>query len=126
MKKIIKTNEAPAAVGPYSQAVEAGGLLFISGQIPIVPATGKLMDGDIRQQTDQVMKNIGAILHEAGLDYSDLVKCTCLLADMADFKAMNEIYGGYFSEDPPARAAYQVVNLPLGSQIEIEAIALKS
>jgi len=126
MKKIIKTNEAPAAVGPYSQAVEAGGLLFISGQIPIVPATGKLMDGDIRQQTDQVMKNIGAILHEAGLDYSDLVKCTCLLADMADFKAMNEVYGGYFNEDPPARAAYQVVNLPLGSQIEIEAIALKS
>ncbi|MDD2569888.1 MAG: RidA family protein [Bacteroidales bacterium] len=125
MKKIIKTNEAPAAVGPYSQAVEAGGLLFISGQIPIVPATGKLMDGDIRQQTDQVMKNIGAILHEAGLDYSDLVKCTCLLADMADFKAMNEVYGGYFNEDPPARAAYQVVNLPLGSQIEIEAIALK-
>ena len=125
MKKIISTTAAPAAVGPYSQAVEAGGLLFISGQIPIVPATGKLMDGDIRQQTDQVMKNIGAILHEAGLDYSDLVKCTCLLADMADFKAMNEVYGGYFNEDPPARAAYQVVNLPLGSQIEIEAIALK-
>jgi 2-iminobutanoate/2-iminopropanoate deaminase len=125
MKKIIKTNEAPAAVGPYSQAVEAGNFIFISGQIPIVPGTGKLLEGDIRQQTELVMNNIGAILRAAGLDYVHLVKCTCLLADIADFKAMNEVYAGFFASDPPARAAFQAANLPLGARVEIEAIAMK-
>jgi 2-iminobutanoate/2-iminopropanoate deaminase len=125
MKKIISTPHAPAAIGPYSQAVETGGFLFVSGQIPIVPETGKLLEGDIKVQTLQVMKNLGAILEAAGLDYCNVVKCTCYLADIADFKEMNEVYGSYFSSEPPARAAIQVAKLPLGAKIEIDAIARK-
>jgi len=125
MKNIIRTPNAPAAVGPYSQAVMTENLLFVSGQIPIDPATGTLVEADIRVQTDQVLKNIGAILKEAGLTYSHVVKCTCLLADMNDFKAMNEVYATYFTENQPARAAFGVVKLPLGAMIEIEAIAMK-
>jgi 2-iminobutanoate/2-iminopropanoate deaminase len=124
MKKVIATPHAPKAIGPYSQAIEANGFLFISGQIPIIPATGEIAEG-ITAQTDQVMKNIGAILHEAGYDYSNVVKCTCLLSDMDNFKAMNEVYGAYFTENPPARAAYGVVKLPLGVLIEVECIAAK-
>ena len=125
MKKIVKTLNAPAAVGPYSQGVEAGGTLYIAGQIPVDPATGKIVEGGIKEQTLQVMKNIGAILQEAGYTYSDVVKSTCLLTDMADFAAMNEVYGSFYTEDQPARAAFGVVGLPLGAMIEIETIAVK-
>jgi 2-iminobutanoate/2-iminopropanoate deaminase len=125
MKKIIHTNDAPKAVGPYSQAVEVNGMLFISGQIPIDPATGKIIDGGIKEQTEQVLKNIGAILKAAGYGYADVVKSTCLLNDMDNFAAMNEVYARYYAENPPARAAYGVVRLPLGALVEIETIAAK-
>jgi 2-iminobutanoate/2-iminopropanoate deaminase len=124
-KRIITSSQAPAAIGPYSQAVEVNGTLYISGQIPIDPSTGKLVDGGIKEQARQVLKNIGAILNEAGYDYNDVVKSTCLLANMDDFKEMNEIYAQYYKENPPARAAYGVVRLPLGTLIEIETIAVK-
>jgi 2-iminobutanoate/2-iminopropanoate deaminase len=125
MKRIISTPNAPKAVGPYSQAVEAGNMLFVSGQIPIDPATGAIVEGGITEQTQQVLKNIGAILAEAGYDYSNVVKCTCLLDDMNNFKAMNEVYASYFTNQPPARAAFGVVKLPLGVMVEIEAIAVR-
>jgi 2-iminobutanoate/2-iminopropanoate deaminase len=125
MKKVIKTNKAPAAIGPYSQAIEANGMLFISGQIPIDPSTGKIVEGGIKEQTQQVLKNIGAILEAAGCTYSSVVKSTCLLANMDDFKEMNEVYSQYYKENPPARASYGVVKLPLGVLIEIETIAVK-
>jgi len=125
MKKVISTAQAPAAIGPYSQAIEANGTLYISGQIPIDPATGKLVEGDIQAQAHQVLKNIGAILNATGYSYADVVKSTCLLANMDDFKAMNEVYSQYYTENPPARAAYQVVKLPLGALIEIETLAVK-
>jgi 2-iminobutanoate/2-iminopropanoate deaminase len=125
MKKIIHTSAAPQAVGPYSQAVESNGILFISGQIPIDPAIGRIVDGGIKEQTEQVMKNIGKILEAAGYNYSDVVKSTCLLNDMDNFGAMNEVYARYYPENPPARAAYGVVRLPLGALVEIETIAIK-
>jgi 2-iminobutanoate/2-iminopropanoate deaminase len=125
MKKIINTPDAPKAVGPYSQAVEANGMLFISGQIPIDPAIGKIVEGGIKEQTEQVMKNIGVILQTAGYTYADVVKSTCLLNDMDNFASMNEVYARYYPENPPARAAYGVVRLPLGALIEIETIAMK-
>ncbi len=125
MKRIISTVDAPKAIGPYSQGVEANGMLFVSGQIPIDPATGKFVEGGIREQTLQVMKNIGAILKAAGYDYSDVVKSTCLLSDMDNFAAMNEVYGSFYTENPPARAAYSVVKLPMGALVEIETIAAK-
>lgn len=125
MKKIILTDKAPQAVGPYSQAVEANGMLFISGQVPMNPETGKVVDGGIKEQTTQVMKNIGEILNSAGYGYNDVVKTTCLLQDMGNFAAMNEVYGTYFPEDKPARAAFAVKNLPLDVLIEIEAVAAK-
>ena len=124
MKKIIHTENAPKAVGPYSQAVEVNGMLFISGQIPINPVTGTVPEG-IEAQTEQVMKNIGAILNEAGYTYQDVVKSTCLLSDIANFKAMNEVYAKYYTEYPPARAAFAVKDLPLGALVEIETIAAK-
>lgn len=125
MKKIIATDKAPKAIGPYSQANEANGFLFISGQVPIDPATGKLVEGGIREQTEQVLRNIGSILEAAGLSYEDVVKCTCLLSDMDNFAAMNEVYARYFIKNQPARAAYGVVKLPLGALIEIECIAAR-
>lgn len=125
MKKIISTDKAPKAIGPYSQAVEANGTLYISGQVPIDPAIGKLVEGGIKEQTEQVMKNIGAILNAAGLNYSNVVKSTCLLSDMDNFAAMNEVYSRYYTSEMPARAAYGVVKLPLGALIEIETIAVK-
>lgn len=125
MKKIIYTKQAPNAVGPYSQAIEKNGMLFISGQVPIDPATGSVVEGDIQEQTEQVMKNIGAILEEAGYTFDDVVKSTCLLSDMDNFKAMNEVYAKYYPQNPPARAAYGVVKLPLGVLVEIETIAMK-
>ena len=125
MNKVIHTNNAPAAVGPYSQAIEANGMLFISGQIPLNSETGKLVEGGIVEQTEQVMKNIEAILTEAGYKFSDVIKSTCLLSDMANFGAMNEIYGKYYPTNPPARAAFAVKELPLGVMVEIETIAVK-
>jgi 2-iminobutanoate/2-iminopropanoate deaminase len=125
MKKIINTSKAPAAIGPYSQAVEINGTLYVSGQIPINPETGKLVDGDITVQTERVLMNISAILESAGYSFSDVVKSTCLLSDMTNFKAMNEMYGKYYIADQPARAAFAVRDLPLGALIEIETIAVK-
>lgn len=125
MKKVVHTESAPKAVGPYSQAIEAKGTLYISGQIPIDPETGKFVEGGIKEQTEQVMKNIGAILKAAGYEYSDVVKSTCLLSDMDNFMPMNEVYGRYYTENPPARAAFGVVKLPLGALVEIETIAVK-
>ncbi len=125
MKQIIHTNKAPKAVGPYSQAVKAGNTLYISGQVPINPETGKIIEGGIKEQTRQVMKNISAILEEAGYSFEDVVKSTCLLSDMSNFAAMNEVYAEYYPENQPARAAFAVKELPLGVMIEIETIALK-
>lgn len=125
MKKIISTCNAPGAIGPYSQAVEVNGTLYISGQVPVDPATGKVVEGGINEQTEQVMKNIAAILKEAGYDFSDVVKSTCLLSDMTNFKAMNDVYGSYYKENPPARAAFAVRELPLSVLVEIETVAVK-
>jgi len=125
MKNIIHTQNAPAAIGPYSQAVEANGMLFISGQVAINYETGKVVTGGITEQTEQVMKNIGAILKEAGYDFPDVIKSTCLLSDMGNFAAMNAVYGKYYPENPPARAAFAVKELPLGVLVEIETIAVK-
>lgn len=125
MKRIISTRKAPDAIGPYSQAVEVNSTLYISGQVPINPETGKMAEGGITEQTIQVMKNIGAILEAAGYSYNDVAKSTCLLSDMANFKAMNEVYAVYYPENPPARAAFAVKDLPLGAMIEIETVAVK-
>ena len=122
MKKIIATDQAPAAVGPYSQAVLVNGLLFVSGQIPVNPADGSVAES-IVAQSHQALKNVGAILAEAGLGYEDVVKTTVLLADIADFKAMNAVYAEYFTQDKPARACFQVAALPLGVKVEIAVIA---
>ena len=124
MKKVIHTDKAPAAIGPYSQAIEANGMLFISGQIPVDPATGIVPEG-ITAQTEQVMKNISAILTEAGYTFDNVVKTTCLLSDIANFGAMNEVYAKYFTSNPPARAAFAVRDLPKGVMVEIESIAVK-
>ena len=125
MKRIISTTSAPGAIGPYSQAVEANGTLYISGQVAIDPATGKLVEGGITEQTTQVLRNIKAILLAAGYTLNDVVKSTCLLSDMTDFKAMNEVYAQFYTSDQPARAAFAVKGLPLGALIEIETIAVK-
>ena len=122
--KIIQTNNAPAAVGPYSQAVEVNGTLYISGQIPVVPADGSVPER-IEDQTRQSLKNIGAILAEAGMDYGNVVKTTVLLDDIANFKAMNDVYAEFFTGDKPARACYQVAALPMGVKVEIEAVAVR-
>ena len=124
MKRIIHTTHAPKAVGPYSQATEQNGMLFISGQVPVNPANGEIPE-TITEQTTQVLENIKAIIEEAGYTMKNIVKCTCLLDDMDNFKAMNEVYASYFPTEPPARAAFGVVKLPLGVKIEIEAIAMK-
>ncbi|HOZ30747.1 MAG TPA: RidA family protein [Bacteroidales bacterium] len=124
MKKIINSEKAPKAIGPYSQAVEVNGIIFISGQIPVNPQNGTIPEG-IVAQTEQVMHNIKAILEEAGLGFENVVKSTCLLSDMSNFKAMNEIYGKYYSVNPPARAAFAVKDLPLGALVEIESIAVR-
>jgi 2-iminobutanoate/2-iminopropanoate deaminase len=123
MKKIINSPLAPKAVGPYSQAVLSGNTLYVSGQIPIDASIGKVVEGGIVEQTHQVLKNIGHILDEAGLTYSNVLKCTVLLDNMDNFVAMNEVYAQYFPENPPARAAFGVVRLPLGVMVEIECIA---
>jgi 2-iminobutanoate/2-iminopropanoate deaminase len=125
MNKVINTDKAPKAIGPYSQAILAGnGMLFISGQIPVNPETGKIPE-TITEQTEQVFKNIEAILTEAGYTFKDVVKTTCLLNSMDDFATMNEVYAKYYNEMLPARAAYAVEKLPMGVLVEIETIAYK-
>lgn len=125
MNEVINTPKAPKAIGPYSQAILAGnGMLFISGQIPVNPETGKIPE-TIKEQTEQVFKNIEAILTEAGYSFKDVVKTTCLLNSMDDFAAMNEVYAKYYNEMLPARAAYAVEKLPMGVLVEIETIAYK-
>ena len=126
MNKAIHTQNAPAAIGPYSQAVLAGDTLYISGQIPVDPATGAFPDGGIRELTAQSLTNIRAILEEAGMTMADVVKTTVFLQDMADFAAMNEVYATFFTEPFPARAAVQVAQLPKGARVEIEAVAVRS
>ena len=124
MRKIIQTNAAPAAVGPYSQAVASGDLLYTAGQVPLDPATGKLVPGDIGAQTHQVMKNLAAVLAAAGGSFADVVKTTCFLADMADFAAFNAVYAEYFAGlAPPARSTVAVAGLPLGARVEVELLA---
>ncbi|MEL7570551.1 MAG: RidA family protein [Eubacteriaceae bacterium] len=125
MKKIINTQLAPKAVGPYSQAVIAGNTLYISGQLGIDPAVSKLVEGGVIAQAHQALKNMGAILKEAGYSYDDVVKTTVLLNDIGDFVEVNKVYMQYFTSSYPARAAYQVVALPIGGLVEIEAIAVK-
>ncbi len=120
----IQTEHAPAAIGPYSQAVQAGGSIYVSGQLPINPATGEFAGADIRAQARQSLENIKAILAAAGTDMAHVVKTTVLLQDMADFVAMNEVYAEYFSEPYPARAAFQVAKLPKDALVEIEAVAV--
>ena len=124
MKQIIATENAPKAVGPYSQAVEVNGTLYISGQIPVVPADGSVPES-IETQTRQSLKNIGAILEKAGMTYSNVVKTTVLLDDISNFAAMNAVYSEFFTAEKPARACYQVAALPMGVKVEIEAIAVK-
>ncbi len=124
-KKIIKTMDAPQAIGPYSQAIEAGGFVFISGQIPIDPKTGNPVQGDIKDQTKLVMENVKAILAAAGCNLSRVVKTTIYLRHMSDFATVNEIYGGYFPNDPPARATVEVSRLPKDAAIEIDFVAVK-
>lgn len=124
MKEIVATERAPRAIGPYSQAVRSGNFLFASGQIPIDPATGEFVAGGITEQTEQVMRNVSAILEAAGAGLQQVVKTTVFLADMDDFTAMNEVYGRYFGDNPPARATVQAARLPRDARVEIEAIAI--
>ncbi len=123
MKKIISTNEAPAAVGPYSQAVRAGSLVFCAGQIPLDPKTAQIVSQDIGEQTRRVLDNITAVLKAEGLTFEHIVKSTIFLTDLNDFQVVNEIYGSYFKQAPPARSTVQVSALPKGARVEIEAIA---
>lgn len=125
MKKVIATSKAPAAIGPYSQAIETDGFVFLSGQIPINPATGEIVEGGIKEQTTQVFENISNVLAEAGLTMENVVKTTVFLADISLFAEMNEVYARYFSGDYPARSAFAVKQLPKGALVEIESIAVK-
>lgn len=125
MRKIIVTNNAPKAVGPYSQAIEANGTLYVSGQLPLNPEDGKMPEG-IEAQTEQSLKNTGAILAAAGYSFKDVVKSTVLLADMNDFAAMNAVYARFYTEQMPARVCYQVAKLPMDALVEIETIAVSN
>ena len=124
MKKIISTNEAPAAVGPYSQAVRVGSMVFCAGQIPLDPSTGQIVSGDISAQTKRVMDNIAAVLKAEQLNFDHVVKTTIFLTDLNDFQTVNEIYGSYFKQQPPARSTVQVSGLPKAARVEIEVIAM--
>ena len=124
MKQVVKTGRAPEAIGPYSQAIKAGGFVFVSGQIPIDPETGQFVPGGIAEQTRQVMNNVAAVLDAAGSDLQLVVKTSVFLADMGEFAAMNEVYGKFFSDAPPARATVQAGRLPRDARVEIEAVAL--
>jgi 2-iminobutanoate/2-iminopropanoate deaminase len=122
-RKVIHSVLAPQAIGPYSQAVRTGDLIFVSGQIPLDPQTGELVAGDIGAQTERVLQNVQAVLESAGSAMAHIVKTTVFLADIADFAAMNEVYGRFFPNDPPARSAFQVAALPKGARVEIEVVA---
>lgn len=122
-KKIVTTGAAPAPIGPYSQGVIAGGLLFVSGQTPLDPQSGELVQGSIEVQTERVLENLMAVLKEAKLGAENVVKTTLFLADMADFAAVNAVYGRYFAKEPPARSTFQVAGLPRNARIEIELVA---
>jgi 2-iminobutanoate/2-iminopropanoate deaminase len=123
-KEIIHTADAPAAVGPYSQAVRTGNLLFTAGQVALDPATGKLVEGDVTAQTERVMKNLAAVLAAGGSSFANVVKTTVFLADINDYAAVNAVYGRFFSVNPPARSAFQVGHLPLSALVEIEMVAV--
>ena len=123
MKSVVTTDKAPAAIGPYSQAIQTGGLLFISGQIPVDPATGEVVTGDVAAQTRQAIKNIVAILQSQGIGLENVVKATVFLTDMNDFPIVNQVYGEYFPQAAPARSCVQVVRLPKDVSVEIETIA---
>lgn len=125
MKKVISTEKAPKAVGPYSQAVESNGFLYVSGQLPVDASTGEFVPGGVKEQAEQVLKNVKYILDEAGYEFSDVVKSTVYLSDMANFAAMNDVYASFFPEPFPARVAFAVVALPKGALVEIEVIASK-
>ena len=124
MKKVVKTNEAPPPVGPYNQAISAGNLIFTAGQIPLNPVTGELVGTDVRNQTEQVLKNVKAVLEAAGSNLSKVLKTTVFLKNMDDFAAMNEVYAKYFEDEAPARSAVEVSRLPKDVLVEIECIAL--
>lgn len=123
MRQTVRTGNAPAAIGPYSQAVVSGGFLFSSGQIPLDPATGKMVEGGIVEQTERVLRNLAAVLESGGGSLRSVVKTTVYLVDLSDFRAMNEVYGRFFPENPPARATVQVAKLPAGALVEIDAVA---
>ena len=125
MKKVIATSEAPKAVGPYSQAVAVGNFLFCAGQIPLDPATGELIEGDVTAQTDRVLQNVAGVLRANGMTFANVVKSTVFMVDLANFAAMNAVYSKYFSEPFPARSTIQVAGLPKGAQVEIEVIAVR-
>ena len=124
MKKIISTSDAPAAIGPYSQAVRAGSTIYCAGQIPLDPQSAQIVSGGIKEQTERVMLNISAVLKAAGLTFENVVKTTIFLTDFADFQTVNEIYGSNFKKDPPARSTVQVAALPKAAKVEIEVIAV--
>ena len=126
MKKIISTDRAPKAIGPYSQAVDLGDLVFCSGQIPLDPATGQIVAGDIQAQTERVLKNLQEVLQAAGLGLGDVVRTTVFMTDLGEFPAMNEVYARHFPQDPPARSTVQVAALPRGARVEVDAIARRS
>ena len=125
MKKVVFSEKAPAAIGPYSQAIKTEKTIYVSGQLPIDPATGKFVEGGVAEQTHQSLKNVKAILNEAGYDFCDVVKTTVFLSDIADFAAMNEVYKQYYQSECPARSAFAVKSLPMGALVEIETIAGK-
>ena len=124
MKKIISTSDAPAAIGPYSQGVRLGSTIYLSGQIPLDPKSGQIVAGGIDAQTKRVMENIGAVLRAEGLTFENVAKTTIFLADLADFQTVNEIYGSYFKQAPPARSTVQVAALPKSARVEIDVIAV--
>jgi 2-iminobutanoate/2-iminopropanoate deaminase len=124
MREVIQTDEAPKAIGPYSQAIRAGGLVFLSGQVALDPATGQLVEGGTAAQAERVMQNLSAVLASAGLGFGHVVKATIFLVDLADFATVNEIYGRRFPEAPPARSTVQVAALPRGARVEIDLVAM--
>lgn len=124
VKQIVRTENAPRAIGPYSQAVVAGGFVFASGQIPLDPRTGEFVEGGVGEQTAQVLRNLSAVLEAAGSSLGRVVRCTVYLADMDDFAEMNEVYGGFFGEEPPARSTVEAARLPRDARVEIDVIAL--
>ena len=125
VRRIVSTESAPQAIGPYSQAIQFGNFVFSSGQIPIDPRTGQFVEGGIAEQTEQVLKNLSEVLRAAGVGLADVVKTTVYLADMGDFGAMNEVYGRFFPENPPARSTVQAARLPRDARVEIDVIAIK-